>query len=370
MRQPFWIVNSILLLLAFITAGFIYFARPAMPARQRIEPTPYRVPSKTESATFNISKIYEFDLFDTYHKELAAPESQDRIGPLPEPPTPLTLRIPEEPRPQFIEPLPVSLKGIVVVLNDDTKNRAIIMDNRTNKELSYRVGDMIEDAQLVRIFSNKVILMRSNGQQEVLYLREKDAKLDPTYANTGNWDEVITHISDNDFTINTPEFIRRVQSLGEFIDKLEITTAYRQGESVGCRINNAGPGSLAQALGFTKEDVILKVNDIPVTNTKNRLAIYNQIVGLKTGDIVRVDLVRSNQVFKLNYTLKDVAAAPKQPVGVRQPVINEVTDAQRKQLEQTHTFAPTLQEIRSRERANMLEKGKRPTRNVLSNLNE
>ena len=62
MRQPFWIVNSALLLLAFITAGFIYFARPAIPERQEIEPAPYRTPTKTESAKFNISKIYEYDL--------------------------------------------------------------------------------------------------------------------------------------------------------------------------------------------------------------------------------------------------------------------------------------------------------------------
>ena len=49
---------------------------------------------------------------------------------------------------------------------------------------------------------------------------------------------------------------------------------------------------------------------------------------------------------------------------------DEITQEQRKQLEQKHSFAPTLQEIRGREKANMLEKGKRPTQNVLSNLNE
>ena len=53
------------------------------------------------------------------------------------------------------------------------------IDIRNMKLLPDKTGDVIEDAQLMRIFSNKVVLVRSNGQQEVLYLREKDAKTDP-----------------------------------------------------------------------------------------------------------------------------------------------------------------------------------------------
>ncbi len=368
MRQPFWIVNSSLLILALIAAGFVYFARPSIPPRESIEPTPYRIPTKTESASFNISKIYEDDLFDTYQKELIPVEAPDYITPAPEPPRPMAIHVPEEPKPQFIEPLPVTLKGIVIVYNDDTKNRAIIMDNRTNKELSYRVGDFLEDAQILRIFSNKVILMRANGQQEVLYLREKDAKLDPTYA--VNWHEIIIQTAPNSYAINTPEFIERITSLGQFIDTLELTTAYKQGESIGCRITNVGPGSLGHALGFTKEDLILTINGVSIGQTQNRLTIYNQIVALKTNDTIRVTLIRNMQEITLNYVLQEVRQPRKQEVGQRTPPADEVTQEARKHLEKEHSFAPTLQEIRNKEKINMIEKGKRPTHNILSNVNE
>lgn len=369
MRQPFWIVNSALLLLACIAAGFIYFSRPEIPERVDIEPAPYRMPTQTESTKININKIYEHDLFDTYQRELIPTESPEQIGPLPEPPAPMAIRIPEEPKPQFIEPLPISLKGIIIVLSDDTKNRAIIMDNRTNKEGSFKVGDIIEDAQLIRIFSNKIILMRANGQQEVLYLREKDAKLDPTYASIDGWDGVITPTRPYHYTINTAEFLNRIQSLGQFIDTLEVITAYRQGQSVGCRVTSTGPGSLAQALGLTKDDLILKVNDISVAETSNRLAIFKEISGLKTNDTITVTLLRNNQEITLNYVLQEVRTARKQEVGQKKPSPEQAAVEQRKQLEQKGTFAPTLKEIRDREKANMLEKGKRPTQNVLSNMN-
>lgn len=370
MRQPFWIVNSSLLLLACITAGFLYFVRPSIPAREDIEPAPYRLPSKTESSKININKIYEYDLFDTYQRELIPTESPEQIGAVPEPPQPMAVKIPEESKPQFIEPLPITLKGIIVVLTDDSKNRAILMDNRTNKEASYKVGDMVEDAQLIRIFSNKVILMRANGQQEVLYLREKDAKLDPTYATINGWEGVITQTNPNNYTINTAEFINRIQNLSQFIDTLEVTTAYRQGESVGCRITNAGSGSLGQALGLTKEDLILKINGIPVAQTQNRLTIYNQITALKTNDIIQVTLLRNNQEMTLQYVLQEVRQAKKQEIGQRKPSPEQITEQQRKQLEQKHSFAPSLQEIKDREKQNMLQKGKRPNQNVLSNSKE
>lgn len=369
MRQPFWIVNSALLLLACIAAGFIYFSRTEIPAREDIEPTPYRMPSQTESSRININKIYEYDLFDTYQKELIPSESPEQIGAIPEPPVPMMVKIPEEPKPQFIEPLPIALKGIIIVLSDDTKNRAIIMDNRTGREASFKVGDMIEDAQLIRIFSNKIILMRANGQQEVLYLREKDAKLDPTYASIDGWQGIITPTNAYHYTINTAEFINRIQSLGQFIDTLEVTTAYSQGQSIGSRVSNVGPGSLGQALGLTKADLIIKINDISVAETANRLKIFNQIIGLKTNDTITVTLVRNNQEIVLHYLLQEVRAAKKQEVGQKKVMPDQVSEDQRKKLEQKRTFAPTLQEIKDREKNNMLEKGKRPTQNVLTNLN-
>ena len=370
MKQPFWIVNSALLILTMITAGFIYFFRPAVPLRQSITPVASRLPTKTETATVNISKIYEDDLFGTYQKEVIAPDIADRIEELPQAPMPTYSRAPEEPKPQFIEPLPVSLKGIVVVRNDDTKNRAILMDNRTNKEQSYRIGDMIEDAQLVRIFSNKVVLMRANGQQEVLYLREKDAKLDPTYANTNNWQEVIARLSDDTFTINTAEFISRIPSLAQFIDTLELATAYKQGESIGCRVANTGPGSLGAALGFTKEDLIQKVNDISIASPQQRLAAYQNILELKTNDVIRVTLIRNNNEINYQYILQEVQPPKKQEIGMQPIPTDHITPEQRTILEKEHTFAPTLKEIREKERKKMLENGKRPAHNILTNLNE
>ena len=37
----------------------------------------------------------------------------------------------------------------------------MIQDNKTMQEGTYKVGDLIQDAQLIRIFKNKIIFLTS-----------------------------------------------------------------------------------------------------------------------------------------------------------------------------------------------------------------
>ena len=87
----------------------------------------------------NISKIYEDDLFGTYQKELPTIEEEPNIT-VPEPP-PSQIKVPEEPKPQFLDPLAITLKELLSLFDDDQRNRAIIADNKTNQEATYKVGD-------------------------------------------------------------------------------------------------------------------------------------------------------------------------------------------------------------------------------------
>ena len=367
MKHPFWLLNSILLLLTLASMGFIFFSSPELPERESIEPDRYTRKAKTATAAINISKIYEDDLFDTYQKEVISPERSISLTAFPEPPRPSSPSIPQEPKPQFLDPLSITLKGIFVILNDDTKNRAIIADNKTNKETIYKVGDMIEDAQLVRIFSNKILLIRSNGQQEVLYLREKDAKSDPMYAAIGDWNEVVRAMSPDNYVINVSEFSQRVQSLGQFIDMLDLTTVYHAGRGVGTRIGQIAAQSLGTALGLAKGDIITKINDIPVADTKSRFEIFKHVVSLNPQDTITVTLNRGGHDKTITYTLSEYAPTEKTEKAKQET--EKIMQQQMLHLEEKKQFAPTLKDIIERERKNMIEKGNRPTQNVLSNLN-
>lgn len=384
MKQLLWIINSALLFLFIAVLGFVFFTRERVPYREDIEPASYTQPSKEIISKVNIEKIWQNDLFDTYKREMPAQEAVAEIK-LPPPPEPQTIAIPEPPKPEFLEPLNISLKGIIVIVNDDTRNRAIIADNKTAREGLYRIGDMIEDAQLIRIFNNKIILIRSNGQQEVLYLRERDAKIDPAYAIIGGWDEVVQKVAENNYLISTYGFIHRVTNLAQFIDMLDLTTLYKGGKSVGVRIGQIAPESLGALLGLQKNDVIISINAISTAENENRFAVYQNVTSLGEDDIITVVLNRDNQEVTIRYTLQDFkrpeGIAPEPPATAegtkplptaKPPIVpaEKIEEHQVKTLQEKHRFAPTIRDIRTRERQNMIKQGKLPPKDEKFKLTE
>ncbi len=355
MRHPVWILNSALLFLFIIAAGFIFFSWQRPPEREDIEPELVVQQVRRNLPRANIEKIYENDLFGTYHAAIA-PEQAESEMLMPEAPAPAPIKAPEKQTVQFLDPLAVTLKGIMTFSGNDSKNRAVLEDNATKDERLYKVGDKIEDAQLIRIFSNKIMFIRSNGQQEVLYLREKDALTDPSYMGVYGWADVIERVNESLFAVNPELFITRVQNLGQFIDMLDLTTAYKKGDSAGCRIGHLEDNSLGNALGLQQGDIIISVNDIPATTTSHRFKIYKALVSHDTHDTIKVVLRRNNMHLNIEYKLEKI----KKRDHATEQEANEREQDRLKILQNKQVFAPTMQDIRIREKNYMREQGGKP----------
>lgn len=362
MNSPFWLVNSALCALAVSGLLFIAVTRQSIPERESIQPASNDLLKNEErSSVVNISQIYENDLFGTYKKELPVIKDTVRSIPFPEPPKPQMTTKFEHNEPKFLDPLAITLKGIIVISTSDKKSRAIITDNKTEYEASFKVGDIIEDAQLIRIFRNKVIFLRSNGQQEVLYLREQDAKLDPAYASVGEWGTVVQELGPNNYKIDTKAFTQRITNVAQLINLLAFTTAYKNGVSIGIQVGAFDPKSLGGQIGLQKGDIISSINGIPADTTENRLEIYKNVMAQKSGNTVRVKLTRNKQDITIVYTLYESVPSAI-PLSVGQEKRKELYEQEkaRKQAMDKFELAPTLDEIRKRDRQNMLEQGITP----------
>jgi type II secretion system protein C len=357
MRHPLWILNSTLLILLIIVLTYMVFSQQALPEREDIEPIPYTKSARAKVSEVNIRKIYEDDLFGTYFQDVTIREPQQDIPQLPTPPSPRIAQPLVWPKPQFLEPLSISLKGIIIIANDQTLNSAIIADKKTNRETTYHVGDSMDDAQLLKIFNNKVVFLRSNGQQEVIYLRENDAKLDPAYSLVEGWHDVIQKIGNYEYQISPHEFAKRVLNLAEFIDLLDITTVYNNGISIGLRIGRVPTMSLGQSLGLQPKDIIVAINDIPMDDTANRFEIYKEIIGASSNPVL-VKLIRDNHELMITYKLeefKKTSDTTQVSPNESSTVQKHPTDRQITLWKEHHEFAPTIDEIRRRDRTHMMQ---------------
>jgi len=360
MKHPVWIVNLGLLGFVLLSCAFIYLSRVKVPTRESIEPS-HTATRKESKVAINIQKIYENDLFGTYTKELPKQQKIDVAIPFPTPPAQQRIVAPQIPEPEFLDPLQITLMGIIVVGSNDTKNRAIIREDKTKQEGTYKVGDIIQDSQLIRIFKNKVIFLRLNGQQEVLYLREQDAKADTAYSQTSQWEKIIKRSGEFNYLLDPQPFVEQVKNLSQFIEMINATTAYQKGKSIGLKIGQpTQQQSLAAMLGLQKGDIITSINNIPTETIEQRLAIYKNVTNLPLNHTITVKLLRKNREMTLSYTLQDFITVEKEAEQLM-PLQQETAFISHKNTydskKQHYAFAPTINKIRKTDHQTILEKG-------------
>lgn len=369
MRHPLWLVDSTCLVLFFASIMFVIFSQQKLPKRVKLEPTSGYATPKLEPATIDISQIYQNDLFNTYHKATTPLVQPDYTPTMPTPPMQSMPTIPAETRQPFLPPLNIKLRG-VITLDDESNNSAMIADGQSNEQKNYKVGDLIQDARIIRILSNRIILIRSNGQQETLYLNERDIETDPAYTEArNNWIHVAKRISDDHYLLDPEAFAQIVRSMAQCIDIFDMTTVYEKGASIGCRIGNITHDSLPVALGLEPYDIITHIDSEPVLTTQERYAVYQKVIKKQFDDTLSVSLIRDNEKMTFTYKLIDLKDPLKGSLDELEstltktgiltgPTLEEIEQERIKLLQEKYKFAPTVQDIKIQQKMAMLKEGK------------
>lgn len=311
MRSRLWIINGALIALFITVVLILAIGRPAFILPKKLSFVPQASAARTTAMpSGDLTYIYEHDPFGTIgsKKPIEQPAVQrPAIAPLPSSPV-MPSEIPmKQANPSFLPPLTVVLKGIIYAYQEHDR-RAIIEDKKTKREGLYRVGDAILDAEIIRIESNKVMFLRSNGQQETVYVSSIEARKDPMYQRAeGKYAAAVPvrAVSTTQFVVDPDLFVLYVNNLAQFFDALDITTVFEKGRGIGCRIGALAPHSIGVLCGLLSGDIITTINDISTGTTRERLAIYQQIISMQEGAVIKVSLLRGEQrqVVQLVYTL-------------------------------------------------------------------
>jgi general secretion pathway protein C len=349
-----------------ITICFVIFNQKKPATRTSIRPEAFIAASKKDVSKINIATIYENDLFNTsVRKTFEEKQKSDGKIAIPQPPILQPLPVPQPARIDFLSPLPITLKGIIFT-NNDAENHAIIANNKTKQEALYKIGDKIEDADIIHISRHKIILIRSNGQQETIFITPADAQEDPIYARDKSWTYVVKKISDTVYKIDPKAFMKRINNLAQFIDMLDVTTAFSKGKSLGCRIGMLTPQSIGPSLGLQQGDIIATINDIPVTTTQDRLTLYNTITTLPLQSTIRVKFIRNEQEYIMSYVLERISEAKNEQenLAIGTPItIQETANIQNipqaTKLIEASQQNPLVNAIKQQDKGTMLRHGGR-----------
>ncbi|MBT4856252.1 hypothetical protein HOM50_04425 [bacterium] len=373
MKRPLWILNSILFLMLLACLGFIFFHKVKFPKKLSIKPEAYTPQNLQKENAIDRSKIYMNDLFNTYQPPQIHPKEPDLIKVAPTPPRPTVAPMPQPATPKFLEPLSITLTG-VFAFSDESKNKAFIADNKSKKEVGYKVGDEIEDAQILKIYNNRIILIRSNGQQETLFLQQAniDKHTSPWFKKT--WNSVIRKTGNNQYLVNAHEFVKNVPNLGNLVEMLDLTTVYKQGVPIGCKIGTLDDNALVHALGFKAGDIIKTINSITAATTQNRMEIYKHIITLKNNDSIAIQLLRHEKPLSIVVKLGSLSTIETSPVEGKQGGSGRKPLTEQQQLQETREninilkkskqFAPTQYQLAQQEREQILKHGSEKKRSL------
>ena len=79
------------------------------------------------------------------------------------------------------------------------KSQVSFVNINTGKTESFKVGDQVLDAYILRILPKKLLVVRSNGQQETIYVYSNEAKEDTKKMQDTSWSDVLQQQSERSF---------------------------------------------------------------------------------------------------------------------------------------------------------------------------
>lgn len=254
---------------------------------------------------------------------------------IPQIPSDLPIEEMEEQIQDFLPPLQVSLKG-TIISNNPKYNRAFVENMRSKEEKSCMVGDIIEDAQIVSIEKSKIILVRSNGQQETLYLNSISAQEEKSY-NKIPWSKIVVEDEEEgSYSIDVRLLKKRISTPGHFFDELDLVTSFEKGLPVGCKVGRQEHDSLVSALGLVVNDIIVSVDGIGCSIAEDRAEIYEKLFKIdyeKDPSSIEVVVKRNNTMVYYVYNLfASTVQQYKKSLGILMPDQEENDDAKDKKL--------------------------------------
>ena len=164
-----------------------------------------------------------------------------------------------------------NLRLIGIASNSESRPYAVIDNTRTNIQGLYKEGDEVEDANLLQILTDSVILSyKSNNYRIVL----EKADSEETQIAAGE----LMHRTPNPFVYTTPEDIERAwDETQALMILIEMEQNLENGEPKGVRIESVTPDSVFEKVGFKPGDILTMVDDMDMNIADDAMEVYNCI---------------------------------------------------------------------------------------------
>ena len=205
-------------------------------------------------------------------------------------------------------PLPVEGPDISLVLEikgtvagDGKDGFAVIEEKGKNKQLLYKVGNVVAGAKLIRIMRHAVVFQVGDKERtlkiaqttEGPLLASRPASPPPAVAaRTGRSGAIV---------INRDEVTASLRDMGTMLSQAQIRPYYSEGVPDGFMISGIKPGSIYEKIGLIEGDIVQGTDDRRLTTADDLTALYNT---MKSGSSLTLKIKRRGQQESIQYVFQ------------------------------------------------------------------
>ncbi len=212
----------------------------------------------------------------------------------------------------------IEIKGIIYF--PEGGSFAVIKEKKRNEEVVYKEGDVVENAEIVKVNEYEVVFLYS-GKEERIELKRDSAPAGLTEVGPGIGartseagggqvnGRIINPVAAaapkfvDPMTVNFEKTMTDLRQDKDLMKNLNVTPNVQEGKVDGFKIGNIPAGSLPYQYGLRDGDVLRRVNGVSIDSMATGFSVYNKIVKEGTS-LVTVEVLRDNSPVVLTFRLK------------------------------------------------------------------
>jgi len=206
------------------------------------------------------------------------------------------------------EDIPLSslnYKLIGTVVGPAEHSFAIILVPEQRKHMLYRIGDMVENAEIKKIRRNKVIL-ENNGREELLEVKFDEGRGRSTFGvksrhKKGLQDRGIKKVSANRYILDREEVNRLSGDVTQFMTQVRVVPNIVRGKPNGYKLRNIKKGSIIEGIGLQNNDIVKSINGKSINRPEEAFMAYQQ---LKDGGSFSIEIERGGKRETISYEIR------------------------------------------------------------------
>ena len=217
------------------------------------------------------------------------------------------------------EPLPLKLIGTVV--GSAEQSYALIEDLNTQGRRLYRIGEVVQEAKILEISRNRVVLDRHGHREELLKIENVEATA-PTDETTpevalqslpektetdapANEEEAtatnIHKVGDNEWSMSRDELSRQFENLHQLLKEARLIPHFRDDQAAGFVVMRLARKSFLEQIGLRNGDILTGINGQKLNTLEEALQAYQ---ALQNEPVLQLEIERNQRKELFTYEIR------------------------------------------------------------------